>query len=242
MFMKALQRILKECDVIISVADGRVPDALFIPKVNKRKLLVINKVDLIDADEIERIRRKHRNAIFVSAKYGRGKGRLLHKLIEIAKKMNLDIRVGVIGYPNAGKSSIINMLKGKRSAKVSATPGETKGVQWLRIRKNILMYDTPGVVMRGVGERGLVKASGLSAQNVKDPEGAASEIITEIIRKGLTSRLARHYDIKIDERDSPQKIIAKIAARHRMLMKGGEKDLERAARKVIYDWQTGKIH
>ena len=123
-----LNKIRKECDVILRVGDARNPKTLFPFKTSRKTVLVVfTKIDICDVKELEKLRKKYKNAIFISTRTRKGKGHLLHKLIEIAKREKRLIRVGVIGYPNVGKSSLINMLRGRRSAKVSATPGETKG-------------------------------------------------------------------------------------------------------------------
>ena len=144
--MNLLNKIKTECDLIIRVADARNPKTLFSFPTTKKTLIVFNKMDLLTTEELEKLRKKYKNAIFTSTRTRKGKGNLLHKIIAFANMEDRLVRVGVVGYPNVGKSSLINMMRGTRSAKVSATPGETRGVQWLKIKNNIMMYDTPGVI------------------------------------------------------------------------------------------------
>lgn len=181
--MSVLNKIRMECDLILRVADARNPKTLFSFPTNKKTLIVFNKIDLLTDEELEKLKKKYKNGIFISTRTRKGKGNLLHKMIAIAKMEKRLIRVGVVGYPNVGKSSVINMMRGTRSAKVSATPGETKGIQWLKIKSDIMMYDTPGVITTKHSQKELIKTFSIVPQNVTDPEGAASEIIKNTLRK-----------------------------------------------------------
>ncbi|MEM0437852.1 MAG: GTPase [Candidatus Micrarchaeia archaeon] len=239
--MKVLDRIRKECDVIIRVADARNPATLFPFPTRRHTLIVFNKVDLCDEREVNALRKKYRTAMFVSTRNREGKGKLFYELVRIAKQEGRPIRVGIIGYPNVGKSSLINLLKGRRTAKVSATPGETKGVQWIRLRPDILLYDTPGVVPIKKTQEELAKSFAVSASNVEDAEGTAEKMIMEMVRKKGLENVCAHYGIACERNMAPSRMLALIARRYNMLAPGGELDLDRAARKVIRDWQKGKI-
>ncbi len=241
--MKAIDAIRRECDVIIRVADPRNLKTLFPFKTRKRIIIVFNKIDICPKNVLDALRKKYRQAVFVSTRTRKGKRTLLSKLSMIAKSEKRLIRVGVIGYPNVGKSSLINMLRGRRSARVSATPGETKGIQWLKIKENILMYDTPGVVINRarMSESELVSSFVISPSKIKNPEAAAERIIVDVMKKRGVEFLRKHYKLNLNSSESPSKIIEKIAKRQGMLLKRGELDLDRAAKKIIMDRQKGKI-
>jgi len=228
-----------ECDLIIRVADARNPKTLFSFPTNKKTLVVFNKMDLITSEELEKLKKKYKNAIFTSTRTRKGKGNLLHKMIAFAKMEDRMIRVGVIGYPNVGKSSLINMMRGLRSARVSATPGETRGVQWLKIKPNIVMYDTPGVITTQHSQKELVKTFSIVPQNVDDPEGAACEIIKNTLRKKGKEQLEKKYKITIENEKDYEEIIDLIAKRNGMILKNNELDRVRASKKIILDFQKG---
>lgn len=238
-----LSRIRKECDVIVTVADARTPETFFSysPSRGQKIIPVVNKIDLCSEEELNCLKRLHRGAIFMSCRTRKGKGRLLHTLIRHAKESGHLLRVGVVGAPNVGKSSVINLLKGKRSLRTSPTPGETKGIQWIKIHKDILLYDSPGVFIRNKSEEALALAAAISAEKMKDPQLAAEKLIGHIISRRGKEYLASHYDVEIQENDDAYAILEKIAVRNRMLLKGGELDLDRAAKRVIHEWQQGKI-
>lgn len=237
--MNILNKIKSECDLIIRVADARNPKTLFSFPTNKKTIIVFNKMDLLNEGELEKLRNKYKNAIFTSTRNRKGKGNLLHKLIAHAKIEDRLIRVGVVGYPNVGKSSLINMMRGTRSAKVSATPGETRGVQWLKIKPNIIMYDTPGVITVKHSQKELVKTFSIVPQNVDDPEGAAFEIIKDIIKKKGKELIEDKYKIKIEDDKDYEEIIDLIAKRNGMVLKNNELDRLRASKKIILDFQKG---
>ena len=238
--LNVLDKIRKECDVIIKVADARSPKTLFPLRTRKRVIIVLNKIDLVDDAEAARLRERYADAILTSTRTRKGKGHLLHTLIRIAKEEGRLIRVGVVGYPNVGKSSVINMIRGKRSAKVSATPGETRGLQWLKIKDNILVYDTPGVIMHRRDEEDLVRTFAVPAERAENPEEIAEGIIKSIIKKHGVGHIEGHYGIVCGDA-TPHGIVGLVAERQGMLLKGGGLDLDRAAKKIIMDFQKGRI-
>lgn len=239
--MKVLDKIRKECDIIIRVADARNPATLFPFPTRKHTIIVFNKSDLCSKDEIAAMRKKYGKAIFISTRKREGKWRLFYELVRIAKLERRPIRVGIIGYPNVGKSSLINFLKGRRTARVSATPGETKGVQWIRLRPDILLYDTPGVVPPKKTAEELAKSFAVSASNVEDAEGIAELLIMEMVSKRGLENVCAHYGIACEKSMPPSRMLMLIAKRYNMLAPGGKLDLDRAARKIIMDWQKGEV-
>ncbi len=150
------------------------------------------------------------------------------------------IQVGVIGYPNTGKSSLINLLIGKTSAKIGAEAGFTKGIQKLRLTENILLLDCPGVIPADeysmtndekISKQ--VKVGGRSYGQIKNPELALNEIV-----KSYQKELEKFYKIKFNNAED---LIEKIGKKKGFLEKGGGVNSDRAARFVLKDWQLGII-
>ena len=235
--MSVLNKIRMECDLIIRVADARNPKTLFSFPTNKKTIIVFNKMDLCTPEELDKLRKKYKNAVFTSTRNRKGKGSLLKKMIAFANMEDRMVRVGVIGYPNVGKSSLINMMRGTRSASVSATPGETRGIQWLKIKPDIIMYDTPGVITSPHSQKELVKTFSITPQNVTDPETIACEIVKSTIKKKGKEYLEEKYKITIENEKDYEGIVDLIAQRNGMLLRNNELDRIRASKKIIQDFQ-----
>ncbi len=150
------------------------------------------------------------------------------------------VNVGVIGYPNTGKSSVINLLIGRASAKTGSEAGFTKGIQKLRLAEGIHLLDSPGVIPTEAysmsDEKKIaqhVKIGGRSHNQVKDPELALNEIV-----KMNQKDLEKFYKIKFDDAED---LIEKIGKKKGLLKKGGEVHADRVARVILKDWQEGVI-
>jgi ribosome biogenesis GTPase A len=157
------------------------------------------------------------------------------------KRPYLDrIRVGVVGYPNTGKSSIINALTGRSAAKTSPIAGLTRGVQLIKSRGNLMFLDTPGVMPLGEKdetEQALISA--IDPNKLENPDMAAMEIIQLFLdnnRKGLE----KFYGVKIEKEDTLE-ILLEIGKKKNFLWKGGKIDERRTALTIIRDWQSGNL-
>lgn len=146
------------------------------------------------------------------------------------------ISVGFIGYPNVGKSSVINTLRTKNVCKVAPIPGETKVWQYITLTKRIFLIDCPGVVYHNHdSETDIVLKGVVRVANLQD----ATEHIGEVLRRVKKDYLKRAYKLKdwTDEEDFLSQL-CKVSGK---LLKGGEPDLMTAAKMVLHDWQRGRI-
>jgi len=138
--------------------------------------------------------------------------------------------VGVVGYPNVGKSSLINVFKGKSSAKTSSEAGFTKGKQYIRISRTILMIDTPGVIAKEVrDEEELVLIDAKNPHTIKDPDLAVMILMQE-----RPNFFEEKYSVKV--KDDLEATIEEIALKLNLKKKGNMPDVERASRKILKDW------
>jgi ribosome biogenesis GTPase A len=222
---KSLLKVIRNSDIVIEVVDCRFPETRsrrleeLVRKNRKKLLIVLNKCDLLK----EPIKTKY---LLFSARTRRGKSKLLQKLNRLGGG-----KVGVIGFPNTGKSSLINAVAGRKAARTSPKAGFTKGPQYIRAAHNILFFDSPGVIPS--------KESGetLSLIGAFDPDRVDSVISFYKLLPKIKDQLRKKF--KSLPRDK-EKILEKIAVELNMVRKGGEPDLERAARHVIRRWQRGK--
>jgi len=150
------------------------------------------------------------------------------------------IQVGVIGYPNTGKSSLINLLIGRTSAITGAEAGFTKGIQKLRLTENIQLLDSPGVIPIGdysmTNEKKMAlhaKVGGRSPNQIKNPEIILNEIM-KTNKKGFE----KFY--KIDFKDA-EDLIEKIGRKKGLLKKGGKVNSDQSARFILKDLQLGNV-
>lgn len=237
--------IIRESDLILEVLDARFPEetrnSIIEGRINnlgKSFFYILNKSDLVDEKQIRKsidLLKKRAPVIKFSAKERYGKRKLIYLMQKFANKKS--ISVGVVGYPNVGKSSIINTLKGQKSAPVSPIAGYTKGKQWIKLSGKILLIDTPGVIP--VKEKAVLKLVMKDAiTNIEDPEGIGVELLEELIKKD--KKIVEEF-YKIEIKDTAQEALEEIAKVKRKLKKGGELDLDAAGKIVINDWQRGKL-
>lgn len=168
-----------------------------------------------------------------------GKGSLLSLLRQLSRLRSDKqyISVGLVGYPNVGKSSVINTLRSKKVCNVAPVPGETKVWQYITLMKRIFLIDCPGVVYSGAGDtdtdavlKGVVRVESLED---------ATEHIAEVIDRVKPEYLRRAY--KLAGWTGAEDFLEQVAQGAGKLGKGGEPDLNTAAKMVLHDWQRGKI-
>ncbi len=148
------------------------------------------------------------------------------------------ISIGFIGYPNVGKSSIINTLKKRAVCKAAPIPGETKVWQYVSLTKRIYLIDCPGVVNDSTGhdtETDKVLKGVIRAEKVQEP----LEHIPGILAKAKKEYLQKLY--KIQDWTDHEDFIAQLAVMYGKLKKGAEPDFKSMSKIVLMDWQRGKI-
>ncbi|MEK6895843.1 MAG: GTPase [Nanoarchaeota archaeon] len=237
-------------DIVIEVLDARylaeTRHAEFesiVSEMGKKLLYVVNKIDLADVtlvrNELEKL--GIRSYVLVSCASGQGRAELRERLKIEAKRLKRkgSVHVGVIGLPNTGKSTLINFIVGRHAARASQQAGFTKGIQKLHFSGNIYVIDSPGVLPgnRGFASEKLIKESTLGTRtydSVKEP----FMLVVELMRKhkGI---FEKHYGI--DAAGDSAILLETLGMKLRFLKKGGVVNLERAARAVLKDWQSGKI-
>ncbi len=244
-----LQQIIRDSDIIMEVLDARFPEETRnieieqeIQKKGKRIIYVLNKSDLLT----KRVQSNLTPILYLSSKERSGSKKLRAQIKMLARNVvkpveRGKITVGVIGYPNTGKSSLINFLIGKKSAGTGPDAGFTKGVQKLKLTKGLVLLDSPGVIpakeyshtdMTAVSKHAKVNAR--SSTQVKDPAIVVSEIM-----KDYAKILEEHY--KIDAKGDGEVLIEELGKRRGYLKKGGEINEDKTARLILSDWQEGKI-
>ncbi len=246
-YTEILQDVIKKSDILLEILDARFPEETRnieieeqIKKLNKKIIYALNKSDLI-------YKKKDINLnpqALISCKQRKGIKKLRDLIKRESKsilKSKEKINVGVIGYPNTGKSSLINILIGKASAGTAAQAGFTRGIQKLKLGNKIILLDSPGVIPKKeysthkkekIAQFG--KLGGKSYSQIKEPELVVHKIIKE-----HPDALEKQY--KIDSKGDSEILIEKLGKRKGFMKRGGLVDEDKTARFILKDWQRGKI-
>jgi hypothetical protein len=252
-FWRVVNEVIRDADVILDVLDSRFPEETRnkeledkIDKINskgveKKIIFILNKSDLLKV-RFQDIHFSGEPHIFVSAKNNYGTTQLRSMLRGIQRdlpKANKELLVGVVGYPNTGKSSLINALRQKKVADTSPVPGFTRALKKIKIGKDIYLLDTPGVfAYKEKDEEREVLVNVRDYRKVKDPEGIALEILNKAF-KNNPAIIKELYGIDPVE-DSSETLTA-IAKKFNWIVKGGKPNIDQTARRIIQDWQRGKL-
>ncbi|EFJ47260.1 hypothetical protein VOLCADRAFT_81595 [Volvox carteri f. nagariensis] len=248
-----LYKVLDSSDVIVQVLDARDPNGTrctFLEQHirkhlrHKHIILLLNKCDLVPSWVTKRwlhylSREFPVLAFHASITNPFGKGALLSLLRQLARLRSdkQAISVGFVGYPNVGKSSVINTLRTKKVCKAAPIPGETKVWQYITLMKRIFCIDCPGVVYNRTNDSptDLVLKGVVRVENLED----ATHHVDPVLARVKPEYLKRAYKIK--EWKDTEDFLAQLARLSGKLLRGGEPDLNTAARMVLYDWQRGKV-
>ncbi|WWD00226.1 nucleolar GTP-binding protein 2 [Kwoniella sp. B9012] len=255
-----LYKVLDSSDVVIHVLDARDPlgtrckpvvEYLRKEKAHKHLVYVLNKVDLVPTWVTARWV-KHLSlsaptiAFHASINNSFGKGSLIQLLrqFSVLHSDKKQISIGFIGYPNVGKSSIINTLKKKKVCTVAPIPGETKVWQYITLMKRIYLIDCPGIVPVSAkdSDTDTVLKGVVRVENLATP----AEHIPSLLERVRPEYIERTYGLEHREggwhgESGAAILLSAIAKRSGKLLKGGEPDQESAAKMILNDWIRGKI-
>ena len=261
--MAKTKREIKEkldlIDIVYEVIDARMPKSSKIVDIddlikNKPRLLIMTKYDLCDKKETDKFISYYENLGYQVIPVDLMSGINVKKIIEASevvlesenekrKAKGLkprNIRALILGVPNAGKSTLINRLVGKKSAGVGNKPGFTKSLSWIRIHKNIDLLDTPGILWPKLEDQE-------SAHVLASFSSIKEEILNEDqIAAFILKKLYALYPKALEERygideldDDLIEAYDIIASRRGALTKGGVADYERVSRIILQDFKNG---
>ncbi len=246
-FWPVVVNVIKNSDVILFIVDARMPELSRnfelenkIQRYSKPIIFVINKTDLLSQSEISELRKRYPKAYLVSGLKNLGFKKLKEGIMIIGHKARLDtVRVGVVGYPNMGKSAVINCLAKGARTKVSSVAGTTRGTQWVRAG-SLRVIDSPGVIPFKEREETLGILTAKNPEKLDNPEKVALRLIAFIYKK---YPLKAEELIGLKEKDiTPESDLLESLGRKRgYLLKGGIVDTNRAAMTLLREWQRGKI-
>lgn len=259
---RMIQEQLGHMDAVCEILDARIPASSRNPDVEeltagKPRLMVLNRVDLADPAGTRQWRDYFRGRGFAvletNARTGQGtrqfpaavRGLLADKLAAYAAKGQTGrmVRVMILGIPNVGKSTFINQVARRKTARAEDRPGVTRGKQWVPVDQSLELLDTPGMLWprfedRSVGIR--LACTGAVRDEVMDLEELACSLIGYL---GLhyPQALLERYQTAAEEGDSGWDLLVKAGRRRGFVVRGGEVDTERMARILLDEFRGGRL-
>ena len=271
---RMMQENVRLVDLVIEILDARVPLSGRNPDVDqlaqgKQRMIILSKADLADpeltAEYVNYFTKKKIEAIALDARTRKANTQVMKALSKITKEKkerdqkrgirNRPVRAMICGIPNVGKSTFINSLSGRSSAKTGNKPGVTKGKQWISFA-GLELLDTPGILWpkfedQNVGVR--LAMVGSIRDEILDEEDLARRLL-EILLRRYPSLLRDRYFVSDDAKDAVEipeqseyndrelhEILVQIAAVRNLLRSGAEPDPVRAAHLLLDDFRSGRI-
>lgn len=249
-------------DAVCEIVDARIPLSSRNPDVDdmvgeKPRMIVLNRVDQADPRETKRwaayFREKGYAVLEANAKDGGGTGQfpaavrtLLRDKIaawEAKGQVGRTVRVMVLGIPNVGKSTFINKVARRKTAKAEDRPGVTRTKQWVPVDQTLELLDTPGILWprfedKNVGLR--LAFTGAIKDDVMDIEELACALMA-YLAVHYTDTVTERYKITVEEGDSGYDLLIKAGRKRGFLMRGAEVDTERMARVLLDEFRGGKL-
>ena len=269
--IRMMQENIKLIDIIIELTDARIPASGRNPDIdelgkNKFRLIILNKADLADPAITKMWKDYYESqgnfVLEMNSKTGNEAGKVKDLVqnacaekIERDKKRGIigrPIRAMVAGIPNVGKSTFINKLAGRASAKTGNKPGVTKGKQWISLGKNMQLLDTPGILWPKFEDHevGLHLAL-IGSMNDENLDGVelACELI-KVLDKNYPGVIKEKYNITQEELDkfeqeqyatSLSAVLSAIASNRKLIKQGAVPDLDRASALLLDDFRNGRL-
>ena len=249
-------------DVVVEVVDSRIPKSSKNPDIEKIAgskpiVILLNKEDLSDDREtkkwIDYYKKQNHSVISYNGTTGDGTKELLQEIKEsFAPKLerlqnrglkDRAIRIMIAGVPNSGKSTLINRLSKRKSTQTGDRAGVTKGKQWVKLKENLEMLDTPGILWPKFEDQRvalMLAFTGAIRDEVLDLEEIAFALLNEL-RGRYGNCLEERYGITIDDTLETLEIMDKIAQKRGFVLRGQEIDYLRTAQAILNDFREGKL-
>ena len=260
--MDNIRASLKLVDIVGEIIDARIPISSKNPVIDdvlkdKPRIMILNKSDMADENETKKwlsyYRKQGYGAVVVDALHSKG----LDKIYSVAKEMLADkfkkleeknlsaktIRMMIVGIPNVGKSTFINSISKRKSAKIGDRPGVTKQVQWIKTKNDLELLDTPGVLWpKFEDERiGLHLAfTGAIKDEIMDIENLAFRFIDELNKRDVNI-LKNRYNLSEDSYEDTLYLMDEIGKNRGAILKKNEIDYFKVANLVLDDFRKVKL-
>jgi len=253
---------IKNMDAVCEILDARIPLSSRNPDVDeltagKPRLVVLNRVDQADPGETRRwaayFRGKGYAVLEANAKGGAGTAQFAAAVRELLRdklaawadrgQVGRTVRIMVLGIPNVGKSTFINKVAHRKTARAEDRPGVTRSKQWVPVDSTLELLDTPGILWPRfddpeVGKR--LAITGAIKDDVVDMEELACYLMDYLSRR-YAPVLAERYKIEVEPEDSGYDLLEKAGRKRGFLMRGAQVDTQRMARVLLDEFRGGKL-
>lgn len=258
---RLIEENLRLVDICVEIADARLVNSsrspLLFDLINKKpRILIMNKADIADEkvnNEWKKYFESEGQAVIFADSKG---GRLLKPLTAVIQETLKDellrrrergmegkpVKVMVTGVPNVGKSTFINNISGRKSAKTGDRPGVTTGKQWIRAG-NLELLDTPGILCPKIDDECMGEHLAFSGA-IRDAVFDTAElscILLEFLRDNYAAELCARYKLADINGLSGFELLCAVAKARGFVVRGGEADYERAAAVVLDEFRGAKI-
>ena len=249
-------------DAVCEILDARIPVSSRNPDVDEMtegrpRIIVLNRVDQADPAMTRRwsdyFRGKGYAVLEVNSRGGAGTAQfaaavrelLKDKLASYAEKgqVGRTVRVMVLGVPNVGKSTFINKVARRKTARAEDRPGVTRTKQWVPVDSTLELLDTPGILWPKFDDAKVgmhLAFTGAIKDDVMDLEELASYLM-EYLGRNYAQALTERYKIEVEPADSGYDLLTKAGRKRGFLMRGAEVDTERMARILLDEFRGGKL-
>ena len=253
---------IKNMDAVCEILDARIPLSSRNPDVDeltagKPRLVVLNRVDQADPGETRRwaayFRGKGYAVLEANAKGGAGTAQFAAAVRELLRdklaawadrgQVGRTVRIMVLGIPNVGKSTFINKVVHRKTARAEDRPGVTRSKQWVPVDSTLELLDTPGILWPRfddpeVGKR--LAFTGAIKDDVVDMEELAC-CLMDYLSQRYAPVLAERYKIEVEPEDSGYDLLEKAGRKRGFLMRGAQVDTQRMARVLLDEFRGGKL-
>ena len=253
---------IKNMDAVCEILDARIPLSSRNPDVDeltagKPRLVVLNRVDQADPGGTRRwaayFRGKGYAVLEANAKGGAGTAQFAAAVRELLRdklaawadrgQVGRTVRIMVLGIPNVGKSTFINKVAHRKTARAEDRPGVTRSKQWVPVDSTLELLDTPGILWPRfddpeVGKR--LAFTGAIKDDVVDMEELACYLMDYLSRR-YAPVLAERYKIEVEPEDSGYDLLEKAGRKRGFLMRGAQVDTQRMARVLLDEFRGGKL-